>query len=91
MEISTGLHTSLTYLSTGNNFKGLAVTAGYLNSKIFSGVAIAGYNNTTQMNGLSFALFNRTKELHGVQLGLLNFAANNPKWMKLIPLINFHF
>lgn len=86
-----GIASSLTYISAGNNFKGLAVTAGYLNSEIFSGAAIAGYTKTTQMNGLSFALFNRTKELHGVQLGLLNFAANNPKWLKLIPLINFHF
>ena len=85
-----GIASSLTYISAGNNFKGLAVTAGYLNSEIFSGVAIAGYTNTTHMNGLSFALFNRTKDLHGAQLGLLNFAANNPKWLKLTPLINFH-
>lgn len=85
-----GVASSLTYISAKDNFKGLAVTAGYLNSKIFSGLAIAGYTNTTQMNGISFALFNRTKELHGVQLGLLNFAANNPKSLKLIPLINFH-
>jgi hypothetical protein len=74
----------------GNNFKGVGVTAGYLKSNIFRGVAIAGYSRTNQMFGLSVALYNRTKELHGFQLGVLNYAGNNPKGLKMLPFVNLH-
>jgi hypothetical protein len=86
-----GIASSLAYISAGNNFNGIAVTSGYLNSGTYNGLAFAGYTNTVHMNGLSFALFNRTQDLHGVQLGLINFVGNNPKGLKLTPLINFHF
>lgn len=86
-----GIACSLAYISATKNFNGLAVTFGYLESEIYKGLAIAGYSKTNQMNGLSFSLFNRTKELHGVQLGIINYAENNPKWLRIMPLINFHF
>jgi hypothetical protein len=41
--------------------------------------------------GLSLGLINYSAELRGVQLGLLNYAANNPKWARLLPLVNAHF
>ncbi|MBC8368194.1 hypothetical protein H8E52_12375 [bacterium] len=40
--------------------------------------------------GLSIGLVNYSKNLNGVQLGLLNYAANNPKWLRLLPLLNVH-
>jgi hypothetical protein len=74
----------------GNNFKGVGITAGYLKSNIFKGIAIAGYARTNQMFGLSVALYNRTDELHGLQLGLLNYAGNNSKGLRMLPFINLH-
>jgi len=86
-----GVATGLACIYCEKNFRGIAVTGGYLKSEIFNGVAIAGYAKTNQMNGLSIALYNRTKELHGVQFGLLNHAENNPKGLRILPFINLHF
>ena len=85
-----GVASSLAWIYAEKNFRGLAVTVGYLGAEIFKGVAIAGYAKTDQMNGLSIALFNRTKELHGVQFGLINYAKNNPKALRILPFINLH-
>ena len=79
----------MAYLSARKN-RGLSVTAGYLGSEVFKGVAIAGYAKTDQMHGLSIALCNKAEELHGVQFGLLNYAKNNPKGLRLLPFINLH-
>ncbi len=43
-----------------------------------------------RFTGLSIGLFNYSAELEGVQLGLLNYAANNPRWLRLLPLVNAH-
>jgi|WetSurMetagenome_2_1015567.scaffolds.fasta_scaffold618445_1 hypothetical protein len=40
--------------------------------------------------GLSIAGYNRTEYLHGLQIGLLNYAGNNPKLLRRLPLLNFH-
>ena len=86
-----GVATSLAYTYCEKDFRGIAVTSGYLESEIFNGIAIAGYAKTNQMNGISIALYNRTKELHGVQFGLLNYTENNPKGLRILPFINLHF
>lgn len=40
--------------------------------------------------GLAIGLVNYTRELRGVQLGLLNWAGNNPPWLRLLPIVNVH-
>jgi hypothetical protein len=84
-----GVASSLAILSAREN-RGLAVTAGYLKSEIFKGLAVAGYAKTDQIHGLSIALYNKTKELRGVQFGLLNYAENNPKGLRILPFVNLH-
>lgn len=73
------------------DIKGITLTPGYLQSDKLNGLAVAGYNNTNQTKGITVAVINRTKSLHGIQLGLINYAANNPKWLRVLPLINLHF
>jgi len=85
-----GVASSLAYISGGKYFRGLSVTTGYLESKMFKGVAVAGYAKTDKMYGLAIALYNRTKKLRGVQFGLLNYAGNNPKGLRMLPFINLH-
>ena len=85
-----GISSSLVYLDCYNDFRGIGVTPGYLKSKTFYGIGIAGYSNTNKMVGLSIALYNRTDELHGLQVGLLNYAGNNKKGLRKMPLINIH-
>jgi len=43
-----------------------------------------------EFNGLQVGLFNYSAELKGVQVGLINYAANNPRWARLLPLVNLH-
>lgn len=72
-------------------FSGIALTMGYFFSENLNGLTVAGYSNTGKTNGVSVALFNRTKELHGIQFGLLNYAGNNSKVLKILPVMNLHF
>ena len=52
---------------------------------------MAGYVRARgEMKGLSIALVNIAKDLNGVQLGLFNYAGNNSKWLRLLPLLNVH-
>jgi hypothetical protein len=43
-----------------------------------------------RFTGLSIGLVNYTAELNGVQLGLFNYAGNNPRGLRLLPLVNLH-
>jgi hypothetical protein len=61
-----------------------------MRSRELNGLVMAGYTRIKQMNGLSVALYNRTKELHGIQFGLLNYAENNRKGLRILPIINLH-
>ncbi len=85
-----GIAATLGVLYCGNDFNGLGVSGIYLKSKTFRGVSITSYSDSYKMFGLSVALFNRTRELHGMQLGLLNYAGNNRKGLRYLPLINMH-
>lgn len=78
-------------LASGNSYNGLAITPGYFSAKVLNGISISGYSDTDKTRGLTIALLNNTRSLHGVQLGLINYAANNPKWLRLLPVINMHF
>ncbi len=70
--------------------KGIGITAGFINTDAFTGIAVAGFARTGQMKGLSVALYNRTDELHGVLFGLLNYAGNNSKGLRMLPFFNIH-
>jgi hypothetical protein len=85
-----GVAATLGIIYCGNDFNGVAISGIYLKSEMFRGVSIAAYSDSYKMFGLSVALFNRTRELHGMQLGLLNYAGNNRKGLRYLPLINMH-
>jgi hypothetical protein len=85
-----GLAIDVGYIQSKKTVRGMTVTAGYLNAAEYKGVAISGFSRTERMFGLSFALFNRTSELHGLQIGLLNYAGNNPKGLRMLPVLNLH-
>jgi hypothetical protein len=77
-----------------------------LNNKVINGIAVgiigAGAEKvkgatlglfwcySKEHFGLSMATYNSTDNLHGLQIGLLNYAGNNPKLLRWMPLINFH-
>lgn len=41
--------------------------------------------------GLSLGILNYARHLNGVQIGLINYVRDNPKILRILPLLNFHF
>jgi hypothetical protein len=59
---------------------------------VLNGLAASLVTNVIQVqHGVSIAAYNKTQELHGVQFGLLNYAGNNRKFFRWMPLVNFNF
>lgn len=53
------------------------------------GLSVSAFNHVKgEQLGLSLGLFNYARVLNGVQLGVLNYAANNPPGLRLLPLLN---
>jgi hypothetical protein len=85
-----GVAATLGVLYCGSDFNGVGVSGIFLKSETFRGFSIAGCSSSYKMFGLSIALYNRTRELHGGQIGLLNYAGNNRKGLRYLPLVNMH-
>ena len=56
---------------------------------IFRGLSISSFNHVRgEQRGVTIGVVNHAWELAGWQFGLLNYAANNPPGLKLLPLFN---
>ncbi len=75
--------------SQTGTLNGLAIgatsSAGALN-----GVSVAMLNTVTKQRGIAIGVVNQTNELHGLQIGMINYVANNPVWLRYLPLLNLH-
>jgi|WetSurMetagenome_2_1015567.scaffolds.fasta_scaffold00339_14 hypothetical protein len=85
-----GIAISPLFLYCGGDCKGIGIGGIFLKSGNFEGLSVGCVNITNQMTGISVGLFNKSKKLRGIQLGILNYAANNPKWLRMLPVINLH-
>jgi hypothetical protein len=57
-----------------------------------TGVMVGAYNRSTGTQaGISIGIFNHATELFGVQIGLVNYAENNPQFLRILPFLNLHF
>jgi hypothetical protein len=73
-------------------FRGIGLAGGMLRAVDFGGLGAAAYCRTTRrQEGVTIALLNIARELHGVQVGVLNWAGNNPRGLRLLPVLNAHF
>ncbi len=53
------------------------------------GVSISAFNHIRgNQHGLTIGIYNYARKLSGIQIGLLNYAANNPRGLRLLPLAN---
>lgn len=70
------------------------VATGALNGVVVEEINLENFLKLRTINerftGVSVGLFNYTGRLRGVQIGLLNYAANNPRWLRLLPIVNAH-
>jgi hypothetical protein len=71
------------------------ISFGALNGVIIESINLDDFLKIRTVNqrytGISLGLVNYSAKLNGVQVGLFNYAGNNPKWARLLPLINVHF
>ena len=57
-----------------------------------TGLSLSTFNHVRgRQRGLTIGLVNVARNLGGVQLGLLNYAGNNPRFLRLLPGLNVHF
>jgi len=53
------------------------------------GASVSAFNHIKgTQRGLTIGIFNYARVLRGVQLGVLNYAGNNPLWLRLLPGLN---
>ncbi len=56
------------------------------------GLTCAAFNQIKgRQNGLSLGVVNYAGSLYGIQIGLINIVRDNPKFLRILPLLNFHF
>lgn len=57
-----------------------------------SGLSASAFNWIKgSQSGVSLGVVNYAYRLNGFQIGLINYVKENPKGLKILPLINFHF
>ncbi len=89
-----GAFASLAIMGTGKTSSHLTGVAGALFGIAIDrvkGFTVACFNFSKEHTGISIGAVNRTKKLNGIQFGFLNYAGNNPKAFRFLPLINMHF
>jgi hypothetical protein len=58
----------------------------------YTGLAASACNYIKgQQNGLALGIFNYAHKLKGFQIGIINYVRDNPKFLKILPIINFNF
>jgi hypothetical protein len=79
----------------GQYFDGVALTLGRVKIKKdgrFTGFNVAALNQIEgRQSGLSVGIVNYAWSLKGIQIGLINYVRNNPKYLKVLPIINARF
>jgi len=72
----------------------VGVSTGIFNGAMVQRISLEEFVVINKANhrttGLAIGLVNYTRQLRGVQIGLLNWAGNNPPWLRLLPFANVH-
>ena len=82
----------------GENIKGITLALGMIkiDSQDYTG-QMTGFSASAfnyfkgSLNGVSIGIVNYAYDLNGIQIGLINYVKNNPKGLKILPIINFNF
>ena len=57
-----------------------------------TGFSASLYNQIRgRQTGVSLGLVNYAYTLNGFQIGLINYVRDNPKYMRILPVLNAHF
>ncbi|MAC95916.1 MAG: hypothetical protein CMC96_10470 [Flavobacteriales bacterium] len=83
-----GLGLSLIGQSFQGISNGLYVSGLIYKSEKTNGVSISSFNFNEKGNGIQIGILNHSKQFNGVQFGLVNIIKENPKLIRILPLIN---
>jgi hypothetical protein len=68
------------------------LAGGMIRAEELTGFAASAYNRFDfDQHGISIGIVNIAHYLNGVQIGLINYAGNQRRGLKLLPIINAHF
>jgi hypothetical protein len=79
----------------GEEITGLSIALAHIrveNDGVLTGVTAAAFPYIKRfLKGISFGIFNYAHEVSGIQIGLLNYVADNPSGLKILPIFNTSF
>lgn len=82
-------------VSGGYNVTGVTLALGWINITdhgSLTGFSASAFNQVKgRQSGVSVGILNYAWTLNGIQFGLINFVRDNPKYLKILPVLNVHF
>lgn len=83
------------FCAKARHIKGLTLALGTVRAfsdGSMSGISISAFNQIKgKQTGVSLGLINFARELSGVQFGLINYVRENPKLLRILPILNLSF
>lgn len=76
---------------TDSTMNGVEISSVFSRAETVNGLIIGLITKTGKTRGLQLGLVNRARSMHGFQIGLINQIQQNPKWLRVLPIINFRF
>jgi hypothetical protein len=79
----------------GQEVKGITIALGMIkvgNEGNLKGFSASAFNQIKgKQTGVSLGIVNYARQLNGFQFGLINYVRDNPKYLRILPILNFHF
>lgn len=79
----------------GMDVKGITIALGTIkveNEGSLKGFSASAFNQIKgKQTGVSLGIVNYARHLNGFQFGLINYVRDNPKYLRILPILNFHF
>ena len=75
----------------------IGVALSLANVRVYDNGSLTGFSASAfnlikgRQTGVSLGIFNYAYKLNGIQVGLLNYVRENPKYLRILPVINANF
>jgi hypothetical protein len=83
------------FAAGGDHLHGIMLAGGWVrvsDGGSSRGITCAAFNQIKgEQNGLSVGIVNYTRSIKGLQIGLINIVRENRRFLRILPLMNFHF
>jgi hypothetical protein len=73
-----------------STLNGFAISGIFSKAETNNGVLASLVTRSKATHGIQIGLVNSTDLLQGIQFGLINIVKQNPRWCRVMPVLNFH-